>query len=129
MNVRVLLFAGVGAVVLGTLAASANAAPVGAAGIIVSASDVSNIDTVQYRRCWNCRPYVPPYFYRGTPWSYDPYYYGPLYATDPATMDTTTAAMFARIGADTDAGTVAGRHRRFQSAGLPSIALPNAFSR
>ncbi len=83
MNVRVLLFAGVGAVVLGTLAASANAAPVGAAGIIVSASDVSNIDTVQYRRCWNCRPYVPPYFYRGTPWSYDPYYYGPLYGYGP----------------------------------------------
>ena len=83
MTFRALMFVGAGALFLGGLTASADATPAGATHMMGSALEVSSIDKVQHRRCWNCRPYAPPYFYRGYPGPYDPYYYGPLYGYGP----------------------------------------------
>jgi hypothetical protein len=81
MTLRALMFVGAGALFLGGLMASAT--PAGATLMMGSALEVSSIDKVQHRRCRNCRPYAPPYFYRGYPGPYDPYYYGPLYGYGP----------------------------------------------
>ena len=83
MTLRALMFVGAGALFLSGLTTSANATPAGATHMMESAFEVSSIDKVQHRRCWNCRPYAPPYFYRGYPGPYDPYYYGPLYGYGP----------------------------------------------
>src|SRR5436190_23429366 len=83
MRINALMFAAAGALFLGGLPASAGAAPAGPLQMLVSGSELSRIGYVHYRRCWNCRPYVPPYFYRGYPGPYDPYYYGPLYGYGP----------------------------------------------
>ena len=82
MKIRALMSAGAGALALVTASGSAESEAV-VAGLMKSASGVSTIDQVQYRRCRNCRPYAPPYFYRGYPGPYDPYYYGPLYWYGP----------------------------------------------
>jgi hypothetical protein len=82
MKVRALLFARAGALAIVTASGSAESAAI-VAGMMKSASEVPTIDQVQYRRCWNCRPYAPPHFYRGYPGPYDPYDYGPLYGYGP----------------------------------------------
>jgi hypothetical protein len=82
MKIRTLMFAGAGALALVAVSGSAESAAV-VTGMKMSASGVPTTDQVQYRRCWNCRPYAPPYFYRGYPGPYDPYYYGPLYGYGP----------------------------------------------
>jgi hypothetical protein len=80
MKIRALIFAGAGALALGSGGAESAAV---VTGVMMSGSGVPTIEQAQYRRCWNCRPYAPPYFYRGYPGPYDPYYYGPLYGYGP----------------------------------------------
>jgi hypothetical protein len=83
MKIRALLFVAAGALGFGCCTVSASAASIDAARMIKNGSQMSSVDNAHYRRCRTCRPYVPPYFYRGYPGPYDPYYYGPLYGYGP----------------------------------------------
>jgi hypothetical protein len=74
-----LLLAGAGALMLGSLAIPASAAPA-VGGLKTTAAETSAVDTVHYRRCWHRHGHLVcrrGYRYGYAPYYDDGYYYGP----------------------------------------------------